>query len=197
LAIAGILIGSISVGTIAFADDDDDDDDDKKKFKTSERKLKCSSIGSWFNPDLTGDVISSSDGKCNAGLGSVTSAAITRVTGVNSDGCLELSTTPGITDFSMGKKGFIEYTTTGTQCLFDETGTAIDLNAVLPNWCQTGGAHTSTILDGEYTISNGLVKNKSVSGGTGTFVSMANHCDDKAPYGNSFTTKLKGTIIFS
>jgi len=30
LAIAVILIGSISIGTVAFADDDDDDDDDKK-----------------------------------------------------------------------------------------------------------------------------------------------------------------------
>jgi len=37
MAIAAILIGSISVGTVAFADDDDDeDDDDNKKSKTFE-----------------------------------------------------------------------------------------------------------------------------------------------------------------
>ena len=30
---------------------------------------------------------------------------------------------------------------------------------------------------------------------TGEFVSMANHCDDNAPYGNSFTTELTGNII--
>ena len=31
MAIAAILIGSISVGTVAFADDDDDEDDDDNK----------------------------------------------------------------------------------------------------------------------------------------------------------------------
>jgi len=174
------------------------DDAEAKKAKTGTHDLKCKSIGSWFNLGPADPIFSSSDGKCNAGLGSVTSAAITAVTSIDSDGCLALSTAPGITDWSMGKKGFIEYTTTGTQCLFDEFGTAIDLNADPdPKWCQlgVGGAHTSTV-DGTYTISDGLVKKKSVSGGTGTFVSMANHCDDKAPYGNSFTTKLEGTIVF-
>ena len=173
------------------------DDAEAKKAKTGEHKLKCKSIGSWFNPELTGDLVfSSSEGKCSAGLGKVASASITEVGGVTPEGCITLSTAPGITDWSMGKKGFIEYTTTGTQCLFDETGLQIDLTAAAPNWCQVGGAHTS-IVDGEYIISDGVVKDTTVSGGTGTFVSMANHCDDDAPYGNSFTTKLKGKIIFS
>ena len=172
------------------------DDAEAKKAKTGEHKLKCKSIGSWFDPDLTGDLVfSSSEGKCSAGLGKVTSASITEVTGVTTEGCLMLSSAPGISDFSMGKKGFIEYTTTGTQCLFDETGLPIDLNTAPPNWCEDGGAHTSTVT-GTYAILGGLVKDTPVDGGSGTFVSMANHCDDKAPYGNSFTTKLEGTIVF-
>ena len=195
MAIAGILIGSISVGTIAFADGDDDDDDDKKKFKTGERKLKCSSsIGSWFTPTLEGVVTSASEGKCSAGLGKVISASIAKTTSLPDPvtGCITLDSDPDNTSFSMGKKGFIMYTTTGTQCFADENG-----NPVPPGlWCESGGAHTST-LHGEYKILDGLVKNKPVSGGSGDFVSMANHCDDKAPYGNSFTTKLTGTIIFS
>jgi len=171
------------------------DDAEAKKAKTGTHTLKCKSIGSWFNPDLTGDVISSSEGKCSAGLGKVTSAAITEITGVNSEGCITLSSALGLPAFSMGKKSFIEYTTTGTQCLFDETGLPIDLITALPNWCEDGGAHTSTVT-GTYAILGGLVKDTPVDGGSGTFVSMANHCDDKAPYGNSFTTKLEGTIVF-
>ena len=168
------------------------DDAEAKKAKTGEHKLKCKSIGSWFNPDLTPYVISSAEGKCSAGLGKVTSAALTEITGVTGEGCLTLSTIPDITDFSMGKKGFIEYTSTGTQCFFDETG----LPTAPAAWCTPGGAHTSTV-HGEYTISDGIVKDAPVIGGSGTFVSMANHCDDKASYGNSFTTKLEGTIVFS
>ena len=173
------------------------DDAEAKKAKTGEHKLKCKSkIGSWFNPELTGNVISSSEGKCSAGLGKVTSAAITVVDLVPTlGGCLTLSSATGLPAFSMGKKSFIEYTTTGTQCLFDETDQAIDLNTTPPNWCNNGGAHTSTVT-GTYEIQTGLVKGTLVDGGSGTFVSMANHCDDKAPYGNSFTTKLEGTIVF-
>jgi hypothetical protein len=172
------------------------DDAEAKKAKTGEHKLKCKSIGSWFNPDLTGNVISSTEGKCSAGLGKVTSAAITVVDLVPTlGGCLTLSSATGLPAFSMGKKSFIEYTTTGTQCLFDETDQAIDLNTTPPNWCNNGGAHTSTVT-GTYEIQTGLVKGALVDGGSGTFVSMANHCDDKAPYGNSFTTKLEGTIVF-
>jgi len=175
------------------------DDAEAKKAKTGEHKLKCKSIGSWFNQGFTLFVISSTEGKCSAGLSKVTSAAITEITG-SIAGCLTLSTAPGISDFSMGKKGFIEYTTTGTQCFFDETG----LPTAPAAWCTPGGAHTSTVT-GTISIHNGLVKNTPVVsgplgsdvGGSADFVSEANHCDDEAPYGNSFTTKLKGTIIFS
>jgi len=167
-------------------------DDAEAHGKDGEQKLKCKSIGSWFNPDLTGDVFSSSEGKCSAGIGKVTSAAITAITGVTTEGCLTLSSATDLPAFSMGKKSFIEYTTTGTQCFSDENG-----NPTAPaNWCQDGGAHTSTVT-GTYAIHDGLVKGTLVIGGSGTFVSMANHCDDKAPYGNSFTTKLTGTIVFS
>ncbi len=172
------------------------DDAEAKKAKTGTHDLKCKSkIGSWFNQAPTDPVFSSSEGKCNAGLGKVTSAAITEVMGVDIDGCLILESLDGVPSFSMGKKGFIEYTTTSVQCLFDENDIAIDLNAAAPNWCQAGGAHTSTVT-GTYEITDGLVKDTPVDGGSGTFVSEANHCDDEAPYGNSLTTKLKGTILF-
>jgi len=169
-------------------------DDAEAHSKDGEKKLKCKSIGSWFNPELTDSlVISSSEGKCSAGLGKVTSAALTVVTGVTAEGCLALSTAPDISDFSVGKKGFIMFTTTGVQCFFDENG-----DSTAPgNFCQEGGSHTSTV-DGEYIILDGLVKDKPVISGSGTFVSLANHCaGDTAPYGNSFTTELRGTIVFS
>ena len=172
------------------------DDAEAKKAKTGEHKLKCKSIGSWFNPELTGNVISSSEGKCSAGLGKVTSAAITTVDPTpTSEGCLTLSSATGLPAFSMGKKSFIEYTTTGEQCFNDVDG--VPLGASWDgNFCKgANSAYTSEVI-GTYAISEGLVKNTLVIGGSGTFVSMANHCDDEAPYGNSFTTKLEGKIIF-
>jgi len=149
-------------------------------------KLKCKSIGSFFPPS-EGSVFSSSVGTCSAGLGEITSATVSTVSG-SPDGCLILSSvTPA---FIMGKNGFISVTTTGQQCFFDETGTPTTPS----NWCQVGGAHTSTVT-GTYVITGGLVHDNDVTGGNGNFVSMANHCDDNAPYRNSFTTELTGTII--
>ncbi len=170
------------------------DDAEAKKAKTGTHDLKCKSkIGSWFNQEPTDPVFSSSEGKCSAGLGKVTSAAITEIKGLTVDGCIILESAVGLPSFSMGKKGFIEYTTTSVQCLFDENDIAV--HAAAPNWCQVGGAHTSTVT-GTYEITDGLVKDTPVVAGSGTFVSEANHCDDEAPYGNSFTTKLEGTIVF-
>jgi hypothetical protein len=196
-----LLIATITVLVSGLTIAASFDDAEAKKAKTGTHDLKCKSkIGSWFNPDLTGDVFSSSEGKCSAGLGKVTSASITEVTliveGENA-GCLALSPVDDLPAFSMGKKGFIEYTTTGVQCLFDETGLQIDLLATAgeADWCKIGGAHTSTVT-GTYAITDGLVKDTQVVGGIGTFDSEANHCDSKAAYGNSFTTELKGTIVF-
>jgi len=173
------------------------DDAEAKKAKTGEHKLKCKSIGSWFNPELTGNVISSSEGKCSAGLGKVTSAAITEITGVTSEGCLTLSSATELPAFSMGKKSFIEYTTTGEQCFNDvdgvPLGTAWDGTFCGPT---SGSAYASEVI-GTYAITDGLVKKTPVVGGSGDFVSKANHCaGGTAPYGNSFTTKLEGTIVF-
>jgi len=84
------------------------DDAEAKKTKTGEHKLKCKSIGSWFNPDITVDVISSSQGKCSAGLGKVTSAGITAGTFIPASGCVALATLDpvGLPDYAMGKKRF-------------------------------------------------------------------------------------------
>jgi len=173
------------------------DDAEAKKAKTGEHKLKCKSIGSWYNPELLDDMVfSSSDGKCSAGLGKVTSASISTVLDVTDDGCLVLVSV--FDDFSMGKKGHIMFKTVGTQCLYDVNGLSLVVGDTWDgSFCRSsaGSAYTS-IVTGTYTISEGLVKDVPVIGGSGTFVSMANHCDDDAPYRNSFTTKLEGTIVF-
>lgn len=203
LAITAILIVSPLASESVFADPNHEGKKDKKS-KTGEHKLKCKSIGSWFNPEFLGLVISSSEGKCSAGLGKVTSAAITVVSPIpTSEGCLVLSTAPllddngnPLVDFSMGKKGFIEYTSTATQCFNDVDGVPLGI-AWDGSFCKAsaGSAYTSTVT-GTYTILDGLVKDTPVVGGSGTIDSEANHCDNDAPYGNSFTTDLRGSIIF-
>ena len=170
------------------------DDAEAKKAKTGEHKLKCKSIGSWYNPELTGELVfSSSEGKCSAGLSKITSASITEISGSGTPGCITLTSVND--DFSIGKKGFIMYTTTGEQCFNDVDGIPLG-GSWDGSFC--GGAtsaYTSEVI-GTYVISDGLVKDTSVVGGSGSFVSEANHCDDDAPYRNSFTTKLDGTIVF-
>jgi len=174
------------------------DDAEAKKAKTGEHKLKCKSIGSWFNPDITVDVISSSQGKCSAGLGKITSAGITAGTFIPATGCVALATLDpvGLPDYAMGKKGFIEFTSTAVQCFNDSAGvplgTSFDGTYCGPS---VGSAYTSD-LTGTYTITAGLVKDVTVMGGTGTLESSADHCDPSASNGNSFTTKLEGTIVF-
>ncbi len=179
------------------------DDAEAKKAKTGEHKFKCKSIGSWFNPGLTdGLVFSSSEGKCSAGLSKVTSASVTSV-GDPVDGCVILTSAlvdpPGKGDFSVGKKGFIMYTTTGEQCFNnvdgDPLGATWDFTFCGASGSPLTSAYTSEVI-GTYTILSGLVKDTPVIGGSGDFVSEANHCDDDAPYRNSFTTKLEGTIVF-
>ena len=171
-----------------------ENDAEAKKAKMGEHKLKCKSIGSWYNPGLTFDLVfSSSEGKCSAGLSKVTSASITKISTGVTPGCLTLTSVND--DFSIGKKGFIMYTTTSEQCFNDVDGVPLG-----DSWDGTfcagaNSAYTSEVI-GIYVISDGLVKDTPVVGGSGGFVSEANHCDDDAPYGNSFTTKLKGTIVF-
>ena len=169
------------------------DDAEAKKAKTGEHKLKCKSVGSFFTPTAAG-VFSSSVGKCSAGLGQVTSAAISLVT-PSTPGCVTLTSAGD--DFSVGKNGFIMFTTTGEQCFNDASGAP--LGAAWDGFfcAGTDSAYTSEVI-GTYAISGGLVKNSPVSGGSGDFVSLADHCaSGTAPYGNSFTTTLEGTIIFS
>ncbi len=180
------------------------DDAEAKKAKTGTHDLKCKSIGSWYNPGLTFDLVfSSSEGKCSAGLSKVTSASINALSASGTPGCITLTSAfvepTGKGDFSVGKKGFIMYTTTGEQCFNDVDG--VSLGATWDGtFCGNSptperSAYTSEVI-GTYEISDGLVKDTPVVGGSGDFVSKANHCDSEAPYGNSFTTKLEGTIVF-
>lgn len=167
------------------------DDAEAKKDKTGEHKLKCKSNGSFFPPSPAG-VFSSSEGKCSAGLNHMSSASVSSVVpSSTTPGCLTLTSIGD--DFLVGKKEFVMLTSTGEQCFYDENGAP-----TLPvpgTFCTTGGPHTSTVT-GTYAISSGLVQDTPVIGGSGDFVSEANHCDDDAPYRNSFTTKLEGTIVF-
>ena len=79
------------------------DDAEAKEAKTGSHDLKCKSIGSWYNPGLTsGLVFSSSEGKCSAGLGKITSASITEISGSETEGCITLTSVND--DFSIGKK---------------------------------------------------------------------------------------------
>jgi len=170
------------------------DDAEAKKAKTGEHKLKCKSIGSFFPPTAAG-VFSSSEGKCSAGLSKVSSAAVSGVDPGADDGCVTLFSLGD--DFLVGKKGFVMLTTTGEQCFKNEAGDY--LTADPTSFCATGdstSAFTSEVI-GTYEISSGLVKDTLVVGGLGDFVSLADHCaSGTAPYGNSFTTKLEGTIVF-
>jgi len=173
------------------------DDAEAKKAKTGEHKLKCKSIGSWYNPNLTDELVfSSSDGKCSAGLGHVTSASISMASVTTDDGCLDLVSV--YDDFSVGKKGHIMFKTVGSQCLYDVNGLPLVVGDTWDwTFCKSsvGSAYTSEVI-GTYVISDGIVKDTPVIGGSGDFISEANHCDDDAPYRNSFTTKLEGTIVF-
>lgn len=198
LAIATILIVSPLAYESAFADPEENHKDKKphndKKAKTGEHKLKCKSIGSFFPPSGAG-VFSSSEGKCSAGLGHVSSASVSSaVQSAINPICVTLTTIAPLGDFMVGKKSFIMFTSTGEQCFFDENGApALPIEG---NFCKAGGPHTSTVT-GTFTITSGLVKDTPVDSGSGTFVSEANHCaQGTAPYGNSFTTDLKGTIVF-
>ncbi len=198
-----LLIATITVLVTGLMMSASFDDAEAKKAKTGEHKLKCKSVGSWHNPGLTSELLfSSSEGKCSAGLSKVTSASISvpSVSVDNTPGCITLTSafvdSPGRGDFSVGKKGFIMYATTGEQCFNDVDGVSLGV-AWDGTFCgpTPGSAYTSEVI-GTYEISDGLVKDTPVIGGSGDFVSEANHCDDDAPYGNSFTTKLEGTIVF-
>ena len=121
LAIATILIVSPLASESVFADPNHEGKKDKKS-KTGEHKLKCKSIGSFFTPSEAG-IFSSSEGKCSAGLGHVSSASVSSaVPSTITPGCLTLTTIAPLGDFMVGKKSFIMFTSTGEQCFLDENG---------------------------------------------------------------------------
>lgn len=169
------------------------DDAEAKKEKTGEQKLKCESSGSFFPPSPAG-VFSSSEGKCSAGLSHVSSATVSGAI-PSTPGCLTLTSLGH--DFLISKKSFVMLTSTGEQCFNDAAGVPLGI-AWDGTFCgaSTTSAYTSEVV-GTYTIIGGLIKDTPVIGGSGDFVSVADHCaSGTAPYGNSFTTELEGTIVF-
>ena len=189
VAISAVLItGSLAVSPIAIADDDDDDDDDDDGDATM--KFNCNGVGFFFTPNALGQVSTGSWADCSL-IGEAALTSFLQVSDADPlDGCTDLASIED--SFLVNEDGFITFSTSGTQCFFDGSGTALAADPV--GFCGVGPtqAHTS-ILTGTYTITDGLVDDELVTGGSGTVDSTADHCGG-APFGNSGTTKIKGTI---
>ncbi len=169
--------------------------DSDREGRTGTHKLKCNSrVGSFYNPNDFGEVTSTSLGRCSAGLGKVATASQSLVSVGAPPGCVFLTSLGD--DFTIGKKAFITFTNMGTQCFEDSAGDLLGAD-----WDGTfcGGATSAftSVVAGTYAITGGLVKGRPVIGGEGSFTNHADHCaGDAAPFGNFFSTKLRGTIEF-
>ena len=167
------------------------------KGPTGTHRLKCRSIGSFYNP--AGLIVTSSSiGRCSAGLSKVTTASVSTLIGgpdvASGPNCIFIDSVAE--DFAIGKNGFITFTNLATQCFEDVSG--IPLAGLPVGFCGAGPleAYFSTVT-GTYAITGGLVNGTPVIGGAGRFKSFADHCaGGTAPFGNFFRTKLVGTIEF-
>jgi len=152
LTITTIAVLVSSIMTIAMINDAQADNPDTADFKCDK------SFGSFFNPDLTGDnIYTGSWADCSV-IGQAGLASAVEVTGFV-DGCLILKSPDGLDSFLVNEKGFISFTTTATQCFFDENGDT----PTVAGFCLTGAAHTST-LEGTYKMTGGIVDGKRVMG---------------------------------
>jgi len=174
--------------------------DDPPETKTDD--FKCDkSFGSFYNPflslqgeDLAVSVVTGSWVDCSV-IGSAGMTSFLLVTD-GDDGCVDLASPPGLDTFMVNEKGFIALAIEGEQCFWDENG----VKPTAEGFCDPGGPHTST-LEGSYTMTDGLIDDKRVNGGSGTVLSTANHCDfaedpdrDLNHSANSGTTTFLGTI---
>jgi len=189
LTITTITVLATFIMTIAMVDN-------VQALVIDESKFKCKSFGSFFDPTLTGDnIYTGSWADCSL-IGEAGMASAVEVGGTIAVlGCagVELASPVGLDSFIINKKGFISFSVSADQCFFDEAGDPV----TAAGFCGPGGegkAFTSVIM-GEYLITDGLVDGKRVVGGEGSLISYVDHCaGDTAPYGNSGFSKLKGTI---
>jgi len=191
-----LLIATITVlvtGLTLAATFDDAEAHDEEDTELNISDFECDeSFGSFYDPTGTGVVNTGSLADCTL-IGEAGLASNLQVTAGADDGCVGLASIDD--SFLVNEDGFITFSTSGTQCFFDETGTA--LTADPTGFCGPGGegkAFTS-ILTGTYTMTGGLVDGERVIGGSGTVDSTADHCaGTSAPFGNSGTTTIEGTI---
>ena len=187
LTITTIAVLVTSIMTIAMINDAQAD----PKLDTSD--FKCDKgFGSFFDPDLTDDIIYTGSWVDCSVIGSSGMAVAVEITGV-AEKCagVTIASPDGLDSFVINEKGFISFTTSGDQCFFDENGNT----PTAAGFCVTGAVHTS-ILTGTYTITGGLIDGKPVVGGSGDTSSIVDHCAmDTAPYGNSGSTSFTGTIV--
>jgi len=154
--------------------------------------FKCDkSFGSFYTPTATGLVVTGSWADCTL-IGQAGLASIVQVGAIDpEDPCVGLTSTDDA--FVTNEKGFITFSTAGTQCFHDSEG---DLLEDFPTgFCGGEGTAYTSELNGTYEMTDGLVDGKRVVGGSGFTSSSANHCaGDTAPFGNSGSTSIHGDI---
>jgi len=184
LTITTIAVLVSSIMTIAMINDAQADSEvDVADFKCDK------SFGSFYTPTALGQVNTGSWADCSV-IGQAGLASHLQIVPGADDGCVGIVSATD--SFLVNEKGFITFSTTGTQCFFDDSGDALTADPV--GFCGVGEASTST-LTGTYTMTDGLVDGKRVVGGTGTIASSADHCaGNSAPLGNSGVTSLQGDI---
>ena len=167
--------------------------DDLPETKTDE--FKCDKgFGSFFDPDLTDDNIYSGAWVDCSMIGSAGMASALEVTGaIGTAECVgvTLASPDGLDSFISNEKGFISFSASVDQCFFDDDG---DVLASVAGFCEDEGPNTST-LTGTYTLTGGIVDDKRVTGGTGSFTSFVDHCAGaSANAGNFGTFSFLGTV---
>ena len=178
LLTATILIAGIFAMGMTF------DDADAAKPNPKVKPFNCSSSGTFSSDGATSETEGA--GNCTH-LGKTTSTGTFDVTGFVGT-CLTIESTNSVLTAANGDQ--VNLDVTGTQCFFDENG---DPTAPA-NWCQVGGAHTSTV-DGEYDVTGGDGRFTDAQG-SGDLDSDANHCDDP-PNTDTFESTISGTIEYA
>ena len=164
---------------------------DEAQAKTN--NLKCNNmIGSFFDPTVTGLLISSSIGNCTS-FGGVTLAGVYVFAGPGiTPDCILLTSV--VETYVLAKSG--DHVTLNapvlTQCFTDSFDDPVDAG---PNFCGTPTEIASSTITGAIVVTGGLDNGLPITGGTGTFSSTVNHCaNGAAPFGNSSVTDVTGTF---
>ena len=180
MAVLATFIMTISMTNVAQAGDDSDVD---------VADFKCDkSFGSFYTPTALGQVNTGSWADCSV-IGQAGLASHLQIVPGDDDGCVGIVSASD--NFLVNEKGFITFSSTGTQCFFGSDGEALTSDPGDGDFCESGLGATTSELTGTYEMTGGLVDGKRVVGGSGSISSSANHCaGDTAPFGNSGTTTI-------